>query len=250
MPRKSILLVVLLFVFVALAPPAAGATQTEKAQKEGRRPQLEPKDVLGKMTWYGHDTFKIADDKVIYFDPFKLKSGLEPADIILISHDHYDHCSPEDVKKIQKKETIIVTTPDCAKKLTGNVRTIRPGEKLTLGNVQIEAVPAYNIGKDFHPKSKGWVGFILTLPDGTRVYFAGDTDLIPEMKNIKADIALLPVSGTYVMTAEEAARAAEIIKPKIAVPMHYGTIIGSEDDANKFKSKVTQVPVFIFKKAE
>jgi len=248
MTGKWIHLHMFLFLFMTLVPAATGPAlaKGEKAGKEGRRPHLEAIDVVRKMTWYGHDTFKIASDRVIYFDPFKLEAGLEPADIILISHDHHDHCSPEDVKKILKKDTIIVTTPDCAKKFSGNVRTIGPGEKMNLGTVQVEAVPAYSIGKEFHPRSKGWVGFIVTVPGGVRVYFAGDTDLIPEMKNIKADIALLPVSGTYVMTAEEAARAAEIIRPQIAVPMHYGSIIGSEEDANKFKSLVTHVPVHIF----
>ncbi|MDI6808620.1 MAG: MBL fold metallo-hydrolase [Candidatus Eisenbacteria bacterium] len=246
MMRRWVPSCMFLFLFTALVSTAAGLAQVGKAQKEGRRPHLDAMNVARKMTWYGHDTFKVAADKVIYFDPFKLKAGLEPADIILISHDHHDHCSPEDVKKIQKKDTIIVTTPDCAKKFSGNVRTMRPGEKLNLGTVQVEAVPAYNIGKEFHPKSKGWIGFIVTVPGGVRVYFAGDTDLIPEMKNIKADIALLPVSGTYVMTAEEAARAAEMIKPQIAVPMHYGSILGSGEDANKFRSLVTQVPVHIF----
>ncbi|MGO9611883.1 MAG: MBL fold metallo-hydrolase [Dissulfurispiraceae bacterium] len=181
----------------------------------------------------GHDTFKIIGEKVIYTDPFKLKKK-DNADIILITHEHYDHCSPDDIKKIQGPHTVIVTTSDCAKKLSGTIKIIKPNETLTVEGIKIEAVPAYNTNKQFHTKDKGWVGFIITTM-GSRLYLAGDTDYIPEMKTFKdIDIALLPVSGTYVMTAEEATLAALDIKPKIAVPMHYGSIVGDKDDAKRF----------------
>lgn len=190
-------------------------------------------DVVKNITWLGHDGFLIkGDGKVIVIDPFQVKE-CEQADIILISHEHYDHCSPEDVKKIQKDSTVIVTEAGSARKLSGDVRVVEPGDKLTVSGVPIETVPAYNTNKSFHPKENGWLGFIITV-DGVRIYHAGDTDLIPEMESFQVDIALLPVSGTYVMTAEEAVEAARIIKPKVAIPMHYGAIVGSVDDAKRF----------------
>lgn len=189
--------------------------------------------MINDIHWLGHDTFKITGEKVIYTDPFKIKKK-DTADIILITHEHYDHCSPEDVKKIQGADTVIVTVKDCAGKLSGNVKTVKPGDKLTVNGIEIEAVPSYNTNKQFHPKDKNWVGYIFTVK-GERIYIAGDTDYIPEMKTFKGiGIALLPVSGTYVMTADEAVKAALDIKPKIAIPMHYNTIVGSEKDAQRF----------------
>ena len=189
--------------------------------------------MLENITWLGHDAFKIKDDKVIYMDPLELEDG-EPADLILITHDHYDHLSLQDVAKIRTDETEIVTIAACARELGGRVHTVKPGDRLTVQGVDIEVVPAYNINKRFHPKRAGHVGFVVTV-GGQRIYHAGDTDLIPEMEEIEADIALLPVSGIYVMTAEEAAKAAEAIGPKVAVPMHYGSIVGSDQDARRFK---------------
>jgi L-ascorbate metabolism protein UlaG (beta-lactamase superfamily) len=119
--------------------------------------------------------------------------------------------------------------------LTGKVQIVRPGNKIIVGGIEIEVVPSYNTNKKFHPKPNGWVGFIFKVK-GQRIYLAGDTDYIPEMKNFKADIALLPVSGTYVMTAEEAVKAALDIKPKIAIPMHFGSIVGSQNDADRFSA--------------
>jgi len=189
--------------------------------------------VIKDVHLLGHDTFKITGEKVIYTDPFKLKKK-DSADIILVTHEHYDHCSPDDIKKIQGPHTVIVTTSDCAKKLSGTIKIIKPNETLTVEGIKIEAVPAYNTNKQFHTKDRGWVGFIITTK-GHRIYLAGDTDYIPEMKTFKdIDIALLPVSGTYVMTAEEATLAALDIKPKVAIPMHYGSIVGDKDDAKRF----------------
>ena len=192
----------------------------------------EVKSMLKDIHWLGHDTFKITGEKVIYTDPFKIKKA-DSADIILITHEHYDHCSPEDVKKIQGPNTVIVTVSDCAKKLSGKIKIVKPGDKINVEGIEIEAVPSYNTNKPFHVKERGWVGYIFKVK-GQRIYMAGDTDHIPEMKNYKCDIALLPVSGTYVMTADEAVKAALDIKPKIAIPMHYGSIVGDKNDAKKF----------------
>lgn len=182
--------------------------------------------------WLGHDTFKIVGEKVIYIDPFQIKKK-DTADIILITHEHRDHCSSADVEKVSGEKTVIIATPDCAGKLSGDVRFMKPGDNITVDGISIEAVPAYNTNKKFHPKGNNWIGYIFTL-NGKRIYTAGDTDRIPEMKGIDVDIALLPVSGTYVMTAEEAVEAAIDINPKVAIPMHYDSVVGSIDDAKRF----------------
>lgn len=202
--------------------------------------------MIKNIHWLGHDTFKIVGEKVVYTDPFKIKKK-DTADIILITHEHFDHCSPEDIKKIQGLNTVIVATSDCAQKLSGKIKVVRPGDKINVEGTEIEAVPAYNTNKQFHTKDKGWVGYIFTV-QGQRIYIAGDTDHIPEMKNFKVDIALLPVSGTYVMTADEAVRAALDMKPKVAIPMHYGSIVGSEKDAKKFADSLEgKIEVVILK---
>jgi len=200
-----------------------------------------------KIAWLGHDAFRIDAAKTIYIDPYEIQDG-KAADIILITHEHFDHCAPEDVAKIQKDATIIVTEKDSASKLSGDVRVVKPGETLTIDGVKIEAVPAYNTNKQFHPKENGWLGFIVEM-EGVRIYHAGDTDMIPEMKDLKVDIALLPVSGTYVMTAAEAVEAALAIQPGLAIPMHYGSIVGGETDAEKFSAALKgKVEVAVLKR--
>jgi L-ascorbate metabolism protein UlaG (beta-lactamase superfamily) len=193
--------------------------------------------MVENIHWLGHDTFKITGEKVVYTDPFKIKAK-DTADIILITHEHFDHCSPGDVKKLQGPNTVIVATPDCAAKLKGTVKTVKPGDRLNVNGVDIEVVPSYNTGKKFHVRSQNWVGYVFTV-GGRRIYLAGDTDRIPEMKTLGAiDVALLPVSGTYVMTADEAADAALDINPKVAIPMHYGAIVGGVADAKRFAEKL------------
>ena len=199
--------------------------------------------------WLGHDSFRIdGDGVVIYIDPYKIADGPK-ADLILITHDHKDHASPEDVAKIQQSETTIVAASAAAAKFQGRIQTVKPGEKLDIKGISIEAVPAYNTNKfrspgvPFHPQESGYVGYILTVK-GIRIYHAGDTDAIPEMKSVHCDVALLPVSGIYVMTAEEAASAAAMIHTKLAIPMHVGKGIGSLEDAERFKS-LSSVPTII-----
>lgn len=188
------------------------------------------------IVWLGHDGFRIDASTCIYIDPYQIDGG-KPADLILVTHEHFDHCSPEDVARIQQPGTVIVTEKDSARKLSGDVRVMKPGERLHLDGLTVEAVPAYNTNKDFHPKANKWLGFIIDI-DGVRIYHAGDSDYIPEMKDLDVDIALLPVSGTYVMNADEAVEAALAIKPKLAIPMHYGAIVGGPSDATRFKDKL------------
>lgn len=197
------------------------------------------------IVWLGHDGFRIDASTCIYIDPYQIDGG-KPADLLLITHEHFDHCSPEDVAKIQQPGTVIITEKDSAKKLSGDVRVMTPGERLLLDGLTVEAVPAYNTNKDYHPKANKWLGFIIDI-DGVRIYHAGDSDYIPEMKDLEVDIALLPVSGTYVMNADEAVEAALAIKPKLAIPMHYGAIVGDQSDATHFRDKLAgKVDVLIF----
>lgn len=190
--------------------------------------------MIENIIWLGHATFKIVNKKVIYIDPWKVKEK-DSADIILVSHSHFDHLSIEDVEKVRGEGGIVVTTSDSASQLSGDVRTLAPGAKINIDDILIEGVPSYNIGKDFHPRNNNWLGFIITV-NGKRIYYAGDTDVTPEMKMLtNIDIALLPVGGTYTMTCKEAADAANAFKPKIAVPYHWGDIVGSKSDAEKFK---------------
>ncbi len=199
--------------------------------------------------WLGHDSFRLKGEKVVYVDPWKLAPGAEKADIVLVTHDHYDHCSNDDIVKISKADTVVIgpacVTPKCGTQM----KVVKPGDKLTVAGVPIEVVPAYNPSKRFHPKTAGHVGYIVTL-NGKRIYHTGDSDMIPEMQQIKTDVALLPVSGTYVMTAEEAAEAANLIKPALAIPMHYGDpdVVGSRNDAEQFKKRA-KVPVEILEKS-
>lgn len=192
-----------------------------------------------------HAAFKLKEDKIIYIDVFKIPPQREKADIVLITHEHFDHLSLEDMKKVVTEKTAVVCAQQCeaeVKRLNAkNVKVLFPGDTCTKGEIIITATESYNTNKFrapgvvFHPKEDRKLGYIIQL-DKTRIYHAGDTDVINEMKTFgRIDVALLPVSGTYVMTPEEAAQAAEIIKPKIAVPMHWGSIVGTRADAEKFK---------------
>ncbi len=197
--------------------------------------------ILQHLHWLGHDSFRLDGPPTIYFDPWKLKTGSPMADLILVSHDHYDHCSAEDIEKIRRKDTVVLANPAAAAQIP-SARVIKPGETLTLGEVNVTAVAAYNLNKfkspdnPFHPRSSQNNGYLISI-GGQRLYHAGDTDHIPEMSGLECEVALLPVSGTYVMTPDEAAQAAITINPVIAVPMHYGDrdVVGTLADAQRFK---------------
>jgi L-ascorbate metabolism protein UlaG (beta-lactamase superfamily) len=176
--------------------------------------------MLDKIYFINHDCFRIEGDVVVYTDPFHVPDNLPKADLILIS-------------KLKKDDTTFVAIDACKGQLSGDVKIVKAGDKLEAKGVAIEVVPAYNTDKDFHPKAQGHVGYIFTM-GGQRIYFAGDTDHIDEMKDFNCDIALLPVSGTYVMTAEQAVGAAKDIGPKVVIPMHYGDIVGTKEDAVRF----------------
>jgi L-ascorbate metabolism protein UlaG (beta-lactamase superfamily) len=180
--------------------------------------------------WLGHSAFRIEDGRTqIYIDPFKLPANLPKADA------HYDHFSAEDIAKIKKDSTIIVATKDVTSKIGKGTLTVVPGQNYTVGNLKVLTVPAYNPEKKFHPKGNNWVGYIITLSNGQKIYHAGDTDSIPEMQKIITDIALLPCGGTYTMTAQQAAEAANVFKPKVLIPMHWGEVVGSKADAEEVK---------------
>ncbi|MEM3091267.1 MAG: MBL fold metallo-hydrolase [Candidatus Pacearchaeota archaeon] len=198
-----------------------------------------------ELKWLGHAGFQIKNKKILYIDPYNIKDGLEPADIILITHSHYDHCSFADIGKIVKEGTKIVVTPDCQSKITKfdvaiKIELIEPEQEIDFGDIKIYAFPSYNIDKHFHPKEECWVGYVIKIDD-TIIYHAGDTDIIPEMQKLtgykqpkKEFIALLPIGGRFTMSVEEAVEAAKLIKPTLAIPMHWGSIIGTDSDAKEF----------------
>jgi len=199
------------------------------------------------ITWTGHAGFKILHgNKKMYIDPYKLSNKYEnivDADIVLITHNHFDHLSIEDLKNIINERTVIVSAQECLSQLKSlkvkDLIGMDPRNNEKLDDLVVEAVPAYNVNKDFHPKADKKIGFIIEFGND-RIYHTGDSDIIPEMKDTNSTIVLIPVSGTYVMTAEEASKAVnELINPKIAIPMHYGTIVGNKEDAIRFSELVT-----------
>lgn len=186
------------------------------------------------LQWLGHASFKICyQDNIIYIDPWKLKDSPGDATVVLVSHSHYDHYSSDDIVKVSRSDAKLIASADVVKK-EKNGEMIMPGSTVDFGGVRVSGVAAYNPGKQFHPKAKNWLGFIIEVGQ-KRIYYAGDTDLTEEMKSLKEiDVALLPVGGTYTLNAEEAAEATGYIKPKIAIPYHWGEIVGSSADADKF----------------
>jgi L-ascorbate metabolism protein UlaG (beta-lactamase superfamily) len=210
--------------------------------------------LIDAVEWLGHSGFRIKAGRAsIYIDPYRVADG-PSADAILITHGHYDHFSPQDVERLSGPETTVVGPPAVAERLSGQVHSVAPGEMLELGRIDVRAVAAYNTskrdpaGEPFHPRAAGWVGYELRV-GGERLYHSGDTDVIPEMDQVAGvDVALLAVSGVYVMTPGEAAEAARRIQPRLAVPMHWGEHIGSRADAEAF-AEMAPVEVRIMDKA-
>ncbi|GAB4275810.1 MAG: MBL fold metallo-hydrolase [Candidatus Rifleibacteriota bacterium] len=200
------------------------------------------------IRWLGHASILVeTPNGNIIVDPWKLTNDYK-AELVLVTHSHFDHLSVDDIRKVLPKGKSLIAPPDCldALKEDYSCQAIKPGEEKDLGWVKIRAVKAYNPQKNFHPENNGWVGYIIKT-DMQTIYVAGDTDLIPEMKQIRADIALLPVGGTYTMNYLEAASAARLIKPGIAIPIHYGDIVGEENEGEKFAKELSEIKTLILK---
>ena len=186
-----------------------------------------------------HSSIKINKEKVIYIDPFKIEKNYNDADIVFITHDHYDHYSEEDIDKVINENTIIIIPEELLTKLLRKginknaIITVEPNEKYMVQGIKFETIPAYNTNKTFHPKENGWVGYIIEIK-GVRYYIAGDTDITEENRRVKCDVAFVPVGGTYTTDFKEAAQLINEIKPKIAVPIHYGSVVGTKQDATDF----------------
>jgi len=186
-----------------------------------------------ELTWIGHASFRIGSSRTVYIDPWKISDAPHDGDLIIISHDHYDHCSPADVAAVRRNDAEILGPPGAVEKLGGGQAAL-PGQKLELAGVEVETIPAYNQQKAFHPRANNWLGVVVAM-EGVRIYYAGDTDLIDQMSDLRdIDVALLPVGGTYTMDAAEAAEACRRIRPTLAVPYHWGDIVGTGSDAKTF----------------
>ena len=186
-----------------------------------------------------HSSIRINKEKIIYIDPFKINKNYNDADIIFITHDHYDHYSEEDIDKVINENTTIIIPDELLTKLLRKginknaIITVEPNKNYMVQGIKFETISAYNTNKTFHPKENGWVGYIIII-NGIRYYIAGDTDITEENKQVKCDVAFVPVGGTYTMDFKEAASLINEIKPKIAIPIHYGSIVGTEQDAIDF----------------
>ncbi len=206
---------------------------------------------ISDIHWLGHDSFRLDGSTTIYIDPWKLPPDPPGADGILVTHDHYDHLSPDDIELIARPQTIIIGPESVVRQLEQDTAiAVTAGETFQCASAVVRAVPAYNIdkyrepGKLFHPPEAGGLGYVIEL-DGFRVYHSGDTDLIPEMGDVECDVALIPVSGTYVMTADEAVRACERLHARTIVPMHYADIVGTKKDAERLKERCSKEVVVL-----
>jgi L-ascorbate metabolism protein UlaG (beta-lactamase superfamily) len=189
-----------------------------------------------EVHWLKHSGFKIkTKDAILYIDPYQITGEFERAQFLFVSHSHFDHLDESSIRKVAGKNTVVFCAKDCVDKIkslshSSCISSLLPGEEVFEASLKVKATPAYNLTKPFHPKEKGWLGFLIEV-EGIRIYFAGDTDLLSELEEIKCDIGLFPVSGTYLMTAHEAAKLANKIQPKVvSIPMHWGTLV---DDHNK-----------------
>ena len=200
-------------------------------------------NILNGIEVFCHSSIKIKKDVTIYIDPYKIDKDYNDADYVFCTHEHYDHFSPEDIEKVIKEDTVIVTVPNTLAETMklqpdrSKIILVGPNESYDMKNIKFETTVAYNENKLFHQKSKEWVGYIITI-NGEKIYIAGDTDDLPELESIKCDVAFVPIGGMYTMNYNEAANLINEIHPKIAVPIHYGLIIGSKEDAEAFKQEV------------
>lgn len=182
-----------------------------------------------------HSSIKMKGEKVIYIDPFKIEKQANDADIIFITHNHYDHYSEEDIDKVINKNTIIVAPETIEVSYKANeIIKVKPNKKYKVLGIKVETIPAYNTNKKFHPKENNWVGYIIEIEE-KRYYIPGDTDITPENEQVKCDVAFIPIGGTYTTDYKEAAELINLIKPKTVIPMHYGCIVGSKEDEVEFK---------------
>jgi len=204
---------------------------------------------MATITWLRHASVLIEGEKRVYIDPWELRDP-KPADLVLVTHDHYDHLSLPDLKAVCGAATEIVAPRHAVGQLGGlgaKRHGVSVGDEVRAAGLGVEVIAAYNLGKKFHPQSAGNVGYVVTV-DGERIYHAGDTDLIPEMKGLAPDVALLPIGGTYTMNAEEAAHAAAELGARRVIPIHFGAIIGGDEDAARLK-ELCSVPVQVQKPA-
>ena len=186
-----------------------------------------------------HSSIRISGEKIIYFDPYNINKQYNDADFIFITHDHYDHYSKQDIDKVISKNTSVVVPKNMIDKLINDgvdknsILVVEPNQKYNVKGIEFETISAYNTNKPFHPKENGWVGYIITLND-TRYYIAGDTDITEENKKVKCDIAFVPVGGIYTMDYKEAVELINQIQPQIAIPIHYGSVVGDKEDGYEF----------------
>lgn len=202
--------------------------------------------MLEEISINTQSSIRIKGEKTIYFDPIEITEVIHDADVIFITHDHYDHYSAEDVWKVGNSGTILVLPEKMKKQASEQAENFRekpvmvkPGETYEIAGLKVETVHAYNNLKPFHPKRNGWVGYIVTM-NGKRYYVAGDTDSNKDNETVRCDVALIPIGGTYTMNAKEAAKFINKIRPGCAVPTHYGSIVGSPEDFDTFKARVDE----------
>jgi L-ascorbate metabolism protein UlaG (beta-lactamase superfamily) len=204
--------------------------------------------MLDRFTWFRQSAFRWRDDeRTIYIDPWGTPADAPPADVIFITHAHFDHFRPGEIERLSTAATHVVAPHDVAGELPGMVTPVAPGERHVVVGVRFETVPAYNVREealDFHPRENRWVGYLLEL-DGTTYYHAGDTDHAPELSNVRADVAMVPVGGHFTMDVPEAAGLAKAIAPTLAVPMHFGFAVGSSGDGDRFAVEAAPVPVVV-----
>ncbi len=245
---KLLILAVMFGVVICGCKKEEGGTETTQTIEKEETGKEASMGIT--IQWLGHASFKIRhEDTVIYIDPWKLKESPGDATLVFVSHSHHDHYSPGDIAKVSGPDTKLIASADVvAKEKAGEA--IMPGLMIELEGVRVRGVAAYNPNKQFHPKANNWVGFLIEI-GSKQIYYAGDTDLTEQIKNLKdiIDVALLPVGGTYTMNAEEAAEATKYIKPALAIPYHWGDIIGGQEDAEKFAA-LAECEVKILKAAE